>query len=163
MPGFDDAHLGALIRKARLAREVGLREFAQQVDLPHSTLAKIEAGQRAVRGVELVRIAAELGVSVDEIVAAGDVSIDVARSAARAAAEAASAAIAAWVTAADRAAGLEAEAGHGTAPSGLGVMAYLPEVREVGVRGAGITEARWLLAELTRRVVVVPLPTDPGE
>jgi len=57
MSGLDDAHLGALIRKARQDRGVGLREFAHQVELPHSTLAKIEAGQRAVRGVELVRIA----------------------------------------------------------------------------------------------------------
>ena len=66
MSGLDDAHLGALIRKARQDQGVGLREFAHQVELPHSTLAKIEAGQRAVRGVELVRIAAELGVSVEE-------------------------------------------------------------------------------------------------
>jgi len=160
MPGLDDAHLGALIRKARQDRGVGLREFAHQVELPHSTLAKIEAGQRAVRGVELVRIAAELGVSVDEIVAAGDVSVDVARSAARAAAEAASAAVAVWLAAADRAAGLEA-ADAGAPPAGLGVMAYLPEVREVGVRGDGVDGTRWLLKELARRVVVVPLPADP--
>ena len=29
MPGLDDAHLGALIRKARQDRGVGLREFAR--------------------------------------------------------------------------------------------------------------------------------------
>lgn len=159
MPALDDAHLGALIRKARQDRGAGLREFAQQVSLPHSTLAKIEAGQRAVRGVELVRIAEQLGVSVDEIVAAGDVSVDVARSAARAAAEAASSAVAVWIAAADRVAGLE-DSDTGAPPAGLGVMAYLPEVREVGVRADGVDEARWLLKELARRVVVVALPAD---
>ena len=40
-------------------------------------------------------------------------------------------------------------------------MAYLPEVREVGVRGDGVDGTRWLLKELARRVVVVALPAHP--
>lgn len=164
MAALDDAHLGALIRSARLHRGLGLREAAQLAGLSHSTLSKVESGTRAVRGVELVRIAAALGIGVDELVSAGDrISLEVSRTAALAAAEDASAAIAAWVAAADRAveldnADLKARFGPTGPPVASALALYMPATREVGVRADRVAATRRAVEELARRVVIVPLP-----
>jgi transcriptional regulator with XRE-family HTH domain len=164
---MDDADLGSRIRRAREDRGVGLRELAGRLRIAHSALSKIETGTRAVRGTELVAIAAELGMSVDELLLeGGSPSAAVARAVAAEAGESASAALANWLYAADRAAALSAAevGGEGMPQEWLvaAAEAYLPQTRDVGVPPERTEMASELLIELVRRVVIRPLPRTVG-
>ncbi len=59
--------LGRRIARARERRGLTQAQLAQAVDLSQSAISRIESGVRAVDSLELARIAAEIGVSVLEL------------------------------------------------------------------------------------------------
>ena len=160
---LDDATMGGRIRTARLARGLTMRELARRLGMQHSALSDIETGRRPLRVAELQQIAVELETTAEELIVSGTISARVAARAAERAAEAASAALSAWVLAVDRAAAAAvAETGGVRAPTAPPMasapVAFLPDPREVGVDAARVADIQQALAEVARRVVVVPLP-----
>jgi SOS regulatory protein LexA len=59
------AHVGTLIREARIARGISLRALAGQVGIHFSHLSKIENGKDQIGRESLLRIAETLGVDPD--------------------------------------------------------------------------------------------------
>lgn len=60
--------LASMVREARQARGVSMRELADRLDRPHTVIAKIESGERRLDLVELEAICDALGVSLVEFV-----------------------------------------------------------------------------------------------
>ena len=58
-------HVGAMIREARQARGITLRQLASQVGIHFTHLSKIENGKDQIGRKPLIRIAEELGVDPD--------------------------------------------------------------------------------------------------
>ena len=58
-------HVGAMIREARQARGITLRQLASQVGIHFTHLSKIENGKDQIGRRPLIRIAEELGVDPD--------------------------------------------------------------------------------------------------
>lgn len=165
---MDEVTLGALIRRARHERGIGMRELAERLAQPHSWLSKIETGTRAVRGTELLSIADALAMTVDELLlGGGSPSVAVARAVAVEAGESVSAAITNWVCAADRAVALTAEeAGLTGLPqewAAAAAAAYLPAPRAVGVAPERAEAAAAALTALVRCVAITPLPLPPPQ
>lgn len=57
-------HIAAMLRDARIAKELTMRELAALLDCPHTLIAKIESGERRVDLVELETICDTLGVDL---------------------------------------------------------------------------------------------------
>lgn len=60
--------LAAMLREARVAKGLTLRELGERLGTPHTVVAKIEAGERRVDLVELESICDALGISLVEFV-----------------------------------------------------------------------------------------------
>lgn len=66
--------LGARVRAIRIARGIGVRELARRLDVSPSAISQIETGKTQPSVRTLYALAAELGVSVDEVLFDGGVS-----------------------------------------------------------------------------------------
>jgi transcriptional regulator with XRE-family HTH domain len=64
-----DNHPGRALRAARLDRGLSLRALAARLDMPFSTLSKLENGKMAMTYDKLVRLAQGLGVDLASLVA----------------------------------------------------------------------------------------------
>ena len=60
--------LASMVRDARTSKGLTMRELADELNCPHTLIAKIEAGERRVDVVELEAICDALGVSLVEFV-----------------------------------------------------------------------------------------------
>ena len=60
--------LASMVREARQAKGVTMRELADRLGRPHTVVAKIESGERRVDLVELEAICDALGISLIEFV-----------------------------------------------------------------------------------------------
>ncbi len=131
--------------------------------MQHSSLSEIETGRRPLRVTELVEIAIALDTTAEELIVSGKISAGVAARAAQTAAESAAGALAAWALAVDRAvAAIAVDSESGLVPLGppseSAPWAFMPESREVGVAAERLDVVRLAVAELARRIVIVPLP-----
>jgi len=64
-----DNHPGRLLRAARIEQGLTLRALAQRLDMPFSTLSKLENGKMAMTYDKLVRLAQALGLDLGSLVA----------------------------------------------------------------------------------------------
>jgi transcriptional regulator with XRE-family HTH domain len=71
---MDDSHrsLGAAIAEARIAAGITQEELGHLAGLGQSVVSRIEAGLRKVEALELVAIAATLGINLSELVATSE-------------------------------------------------------------------------------------------
>ena len=60
--------LAGMVRDARKAKRMTMRELAERLDRLHTVIAKIESGERRVDLVELEAICDALGISLMEFV-----------------------------------------------------------------------------------------------
>src|SRR5437764_7982296 len=70
------SELGPRLRAIRLRRGVGLRELARRLDLSPSSISQIETGKMRPSVRTLYAVAAEFGVTVDELLFDGTSSRD---------------------------------------------------------------------------------------
>ena len=66
--------LGCLVRRVRAANGWTLRELSGKVDIPESTLSKVETGKLTLTYDRLQQFASRLGMSMAEFLAPTDVS-----------------------------------------------------------------------------------------
>jgi len=78
LPGVRKRSFGDILRRAREAKALSLRQLAERVDIEYSRLAKIESGTRpAPRLAEVRRLADALDVDMGALVVAGGTSREV--------------------------------------------------------------------------------------
>lgn len=65
----DTAHPGRVLRAARLEQGLTLRALAERLDMPFSTLSKLENGKMAMTYDKLVRLAQGLAIDIGSLVA----------------------------------------------------------------------------------------------
>ncbi len=65
----DDRSLGERVRDARLGRQLGVREFARQLEIPPSYLSDIEADRRAPAEPLMHTLADALDLEFDQMMA----------------------------------------------------------------------------------------------
>jgi transcriptional regulator with XRE-family HTH domain len=60
-------HVGDVVRKLRLGKGLTQKQLAEQADVHHNTIVRLEDGDEGVQGRTLARVASALGVTSKEL------------------------------------------------------------------------------------------------